>query len=647
LNKLLVGDPMPKTKNPLKVFLCHASADKPKVRELYRYLRRRGIRPWFDEVDLVGGQDWQIEIPKAIESSDAIITCLTKNSTDKEGYVQKEIKFALDKALKMPEGRIYLIPVRFEECEVPFSLSRYQWVDLFEQNGFQRLMKSLKTRATELERAVIQVPKVDESTPDFASMYNSSARGEKNFLDNGMIVGRENVSASTFQDKKILSKKIHPNDKRPGQKFNIQLLVAMIGAIATILAALIGSPIIASLINRTPEPTNVSTATVTLSTSGQVQIPIPATTTTATLMIIEIPTPFPIFVTDNKTAEMIFIPEGSFIMGYDKGTVAEDPQMKRFVDAFYIDKYETTNVLYRECVVAGVCKPPHKINSNTQSDYYENPQFNEYPVVNVDWYMASTYCGWRNARLPTEPEWEKAARGDDARVYPWGDQSNPSFANYYNAREDTTIVGSYEKGVSVYGVYDMAGNVREWVSSLFIEYPYKTNDGREDPDAKGPRVFRGGAWSSASVNEIRTSYRSGTDPSASFLSIGFRCASSINNHGVSLTLDETSEGSYLHVSAPDSQYELGPLPDGVYALSPDGKFLVYVSNSDGSVYAARIGDTSLYRLETLRNKFSALIDGEIPLFKISFSRSESYFITIREENFSQQITIQVPLSISN
>lgn len=131
------------------------------MRELYRYLRRRGIRPWFDEMDLVGGQDWQVEIPKALATSDAIIVCLTKNSVDKEGYIQKEIKFALDKALEMPEGRIFLIPVRFEECEVPFSLSRYQWVDLLDETGYARMMRALKFRAAQLQRTTVAVPKKD------------------------------------------------------------------------------------------------------------------------------------------------------------------------------------------------------------------------------------------------------------------------------------------------------------------------------------------------------------------------------------------------------------------------------------------------------------------------------------------------------
>jgi hypothetical protein len=150
---------MPEPKRPLKVFLCHASTDKPKVRELYRYLKRRGINPWFDEEHLVGGQDWQVEIPKALATSDAIIICLTKNSVDKEGYIQKEIKFALDKALEMPEGRIFLIPVKFEECEVPFTLSRYQWVDLTIESGYAKMMKSLKFRASQLERATVELPR--------------------------------------------------------------------------------------------------------------------------------------------------------------------------------------------------------------------------------------------------------------------------------------------------------------------------------------------------------------------------------------------------------------------------------------------------------------------------------------------------------
>lgn len=135
----------------LRVFLCHASADKPMVRELGKKLKKNGIDIWLDEDSLLPGQDWKLEIPRAIENSDVILMCLSKNSVDREGYIQREIKFALDKSLELPEGDIFIIPIRFEECEVPLPLARWHWVDLFQDDGFDKLMRALKTRAQSLE----------------------------------------------------------------------------------------------------------------------------------------------------------------------------------------------------------------------------------------------------------------------------------------------------------------------------------------------------------------------------------------------------------------------------------------------------------------------------------------------------------------
>jgi len=149
---------------PLKVFLCHASADKPAVRKLYRYLRSKSMDPWLDAEKLLPGQKWQIEIPKALYNSDAILVFLSRNSITKEGFVQKEIKFALDKAMEMPEDRIFLIPARLEECEVPESLKSYQWVDLFEKNWNRRLMQSLNERAAQLGLTASR-PGADETQP--------------------------------------------------------------------------------------------------------------------------------------------------------------------------------------------------------------------------------------------------------------------------------------------------------------------------------------------------------------------------------------------------------------------------------------------------------------------------------------------------
>lgn len=135
---------------PLRVFLCHASQDKPAVRKLHRYLKQHGIEPWLDELDLLPGENWEVEIPNALNASDVILVCLSKNSINKEGYVQKEISFALDKALEKPEGTIFIIPAKLEDCEVPKRLNRYQWVDLFRPDSNKRLLLGLNKRALSL-----------------------------------------------------------------------------------------------------------------------------------------------------------------------------------------------------------------------------------------------------------------------------------------------------------------------------------------------------------------------------------------------------------------------------------------------------------------------------------------------------------------
>jgi hypothetical protein len=141
---------MPESKRPLKLFLCHASADKPAVRDLYKRLTADGVDAWLDAEKLLPGENWQVEIPRAIRNSDIVVVCLSGKSVNKEGYVQKEIKFALDIADEKPEGTIFIIPARLEECDTPDRLSMYQWVDLFEDNGYDRLVRALKLRAEKI-----------------------------------------------------------------------------------------------------------------------------------------------------------------------------------------------------------------------------------------------------------------------------------------------------------------------------------------------------------------------------------------------------------------------------------------------------------------------------------------------------------------
>ncbi len=157
---------------PLKVFLCHSSDDKPAVRKLYNLLIKHGADPWLDAEKLLPGQDWNLEINKALDDSDVILLCLSKKSVSKEGYVQREIRIALDRALEMPEGRIFLIPARLEECDLPYKIRTYQWVDLFTADGMNKLIKSLNLRAS-------QVKAIPLSGDGVAPMVESISREEE------------------------------------------------------------------------------------------------------------------------------------------------------------------------------------------------------------------------------------------------------------------------------------------------------------------------------------------------------------------------------------------------------------------------------------------------------------------------------------
>src|SRR5215472_8682604 len=126
------------------IFLCHASEDKPGVRTLAKRLRADGFDPWMDEERLLPGQDWDAEISKAVAEADAVLVCLSSTSVDKVGYVQKELRRLLDIAEYQPDGRVFLIPVRLENCAIPARLSRYQYADLFAEDGYQRLRAGLK-----------------------------------------------------------------------------------------------------------------------------------------------------------------------------------------------------------------------------------------------------------------------------------------------------------------------------------------------------------------------------------------------------------------------------------------------------------------------------------------------------------------------
>jgi len=198
----------------------------------------------------------------------------------------------------------------------------------------------------------------------------------------------------------------------------------------------------------------------------------------------------------NDQAEMVLVPAGEFTMGSDDGGANEKPAHQVYLDAFWIDVYEVTNALYKKCVDVGKCQPPGSLSSARQDSYFGNSQFDNYPVTYIGWDDAKGYCEWAGKRLPTEAEWEKAARGTDARVYPWGDQWDGNKANVEQRVGDTTSVGSYPAGASPYGALDMTGNVWEWVADWYDSSYYAVSPSRNPPGpAAGQyRTLRGGGW---------------------------------------------------------------------------------------------------------------------------------------------------------
>ena len=238
-------------------------------------------------------------------------------------------------------------------------------------------------------------------------------------------------------------------------------------------------------------------------------------------------------VREQDSAVMVYVPAGDFLMGSPagQGDEEEQPQHTVYLDAFWIDRTEVTNAQYNQCVASGVCTGGNAA-----------PEWAKYPVTDISWNQAQAYCSWAESRLPTEAEWEKAARGTDGRMYPWGEGIDCNRVRYDGEGCSGSVVlpvGSVPAGASPYGALDMAGNVAEWVTDWWDPNYYKISP-RENPP--GPersgglsvdvRVVRGSnpyAFEPNVVNSpdlLRTAWRYWYFPESGSPSIGFRCAQS-------------------------------------------------------------------------------------------------------------------------
>jgi formylglycine-generating enzyme required for sulfatase activity len=262
---------------------------------------------------------------------------------------------------------------------------------------------------------------------------------------------------------------------------------------------------------------------------------------------------------------MIYVPAGEFQMGIDangedyaqqlckdysgdmavasgvcqRGFKNEQPAHTVVLDSFWIDRTEVSNGQYRRCVEAGDCDPPVENGSHTRDSYYGNSAYDDYPVIWVRWDQAADYCAWAGGRLPTEAEWEYAARGPRGLTFPWGDTFDGTLLNYCDVDcdgvndetvddgyPDTAPVGSFPAGVSWCGALDMAGNVREWVADWFGYYSSRRQVNPTGPSLGDSRIPRGGSWYDT-PDDVRSANRGENSPDYTRHKVGFRCASSV------------------------------------------------------------------------------------------------------------------------
>jgi len=227
---------------------------------------------------------------------------------------------------------------------------------------------------------------------------------------------------------------------------------------------------------------------------------------------------------------MVYVPPGEFEMGSAAGERDQQPPHVVALDAFWIDRTEVTNGQYEQCVEAGGCDPPAETGSYTRDSYYGDGAFVDYPVIYVSWDQAAAYCAWAGARLPTEAEWEYAARGSEGRTYPWGsDLPDCRKANYWGADGgcvgDTAAVGAYPAGASWCGAQDLAGNVWEWVADWYASDYYARSPARNPtgPASGESRVVRGGSWYHYR-HLLQSTLRNYHAPGHRSHLVGFRCA---------------------------------------------------------------------------------------------------------------------------
>ncbi|RLD02734.1 MAG: hypothetical protein DRI32_08420 [Chloroflexi bacterium] len=534
---------------PPKVFISYAWEEDTKnwTREFAARLRSDGVDTILDQWHVIPGDSLPEFMEKSVSESDFVLVICTpaykrKSESEHPSGVVYE-KGVITGELFVKRNQRKFIPIlqkgKWGNAAPSWILAK-TYIDLsddpYSKNNYMDLLRTLYS---EREFA----PPLG-SKPDFSKPATKQKKRIKPVFvkKNSHHLKKTNIFVETI-------------------KTNVQKTVFGIVLIGFASLVVFGLPSLFSQTESAPEPTKTAEiipSKITLDQPSETFTPLvpsktsvptrtPTNTTVPTLTPTKTSTPTPTPLPDafsdidpaGNPVSMRLVPEGEFIMGSNADDALaeckknrddqycdinwftnEEPPHIVDIDSFYIDQYEVTNTLYKACVEASVCKAPNEIASYTRPNYYWEPQFNNYPVINVDWFQAKAYCEWRGADLPSEAQWEKAARGTDARIYPWGDGISCGKVNYDGCAGDTKAVDSYESGKSPYGIYNMSGNVWEWVDDWYSAYPGNTTiDSRYGID----KVKRGGSFGIVGDYSL-SSFRLSFFPDHDGSNTGFRCA---------------------------------------------------------------------------------------------------------------------------
>lgn len=438
---------------------------------------------------------------------------------------------------------------RFPDCAT-FARALSQSLTATESKQYQDLatqasaaLKAYDPKtARPLIEAAMQIASDEASSSTLLEKLQASEQIQQSYAN-----ARKSLAAARAMASKLRSAKNHPADPQgvmdrlsplPPPLWKTILRRIRPALLLTLAFGLLGILLSITGMTYTNLTANGALSKATLVAVARTSTPIPPTITptltlTPTSTLTPIPTltrtPIPtlgpgsILKRSEDKMAMVYVPAGPFTMGSKNGQEDEKPVHTVTLPAYWLDQTEVTNDMYNLCTQAKVCQPPASSSSASRRSYFGDPAFGNYPVIYVNWNQAISYCKWVGARLPSEAEWEKAARGSDARTFPWGDDLDKHYANFFGGTADTTRVADFKIGKSPFGIYDLAGNVWEWVSSEYKPYPYKATDGRENLETGGNRVLRGGSWYYYS-DLARSSFRYWDEPTYVNFDVGFRCA---------------------------------------------------------------------------------------------------------------------------